>query len=168
MSNGTIIPPGATSPESSSGLHEFIGEYKKFLLKHVNDVSSGESMLQLGAKTNIIQQIETWMTNPLDVLLNAHTSVENSIKDIVEQLIAFYLKSSIEKHAIKSAFEISSLNNTLSYGIVLNDDSIENREEILKFLSLYYTFALAEKIPVFFQFVPEELKSAFGEVENIS
>jgi hypothetical protein len=167
MSKQPIIPSDTAGSQSSSGLHDFVTEYKKFLHDHFTDIADGENMLKLGAKTSAIQNIEQWFTNPIDGLLNIQKNAEDSLRKVVEQLVGIFLKSSIENGSIKSAFLISQTNNSLSYGIVLHKDTFENRNEIFKFLSLYYTFELSERIPVRFQFVPDELKSAFKKAEYI-
>lgn len=168
MSNRTIIPTNATGSQSPSGLHEFIDAYKKLLQSHSNDVNASQDMLQLGAKTAFIQEMEKWMTNPLEKMMDIHKSAEDTIRGSVEQLMRIFFKTAIEGKSIASAFEISKTNNVLSYGIILEEDTFEKREEVLKFLSLYYTFDLAEKIPVYFQFIPAELKGAFDNAVYIS
>ncbi|HEY8971107.1 MAG TPA: hypothetical protein VIM64_18515 [Puia sp.] len=165
MSKHPTISSAAS--QSASELHDFIKKYKKFLHAQFADVADGENMLHLGAKTAAIQNLEQWFANPIEGMLTIQRSAEASLKKAVEQLVVLFLKSSIESKFIKSAFLISQTSNSLSYGIVLYEDNFKNRRKIFKFLSLYYTFELSERIPVHFQFVPDKLKGAFKTVEYI-
>jgi hypothetical protein len=150
------------------GLHEFLSEYKKLLRAHVSEIKEGQNLLKLGAKTAAIQNLEQWVTNPVDGLLSIQKNAEDALKKAVEQLVRIFLKSSIGNGTIRHAFLISETNNSLSYGVVLHEDNFRNRNKVFKFLSLYYTFELSERIPVHFQFIPEELRSTFDKAQYIS
>src|SRR5258708_1178128 len=164
MSNQSIISSGPAGAQPSGGLQDFIVAYKQYLHGHFKDVNDGENMLQMGAKTALVQELEQWLTNPIEGILSIHLNAEGVLLKSVEGLMNIFFKKGIENNFIKGAYKISSTNNSLSYGIVLHKDTFKNREEVLNFLSLYYTFDLAEKIEVYFQFIPDGLKSAFDKV----
>jgi hypothetical protein len=170
MSNKALIPAGPVGdkPINANGLEDFIHFYKQALYGHYKEVTDGEDMLQLGAKTSIIQMMETFLKNPMEAVISTHDQMEVTLRQAVESLFAITFKHFNERNIVKSAFKISCIGNSLSYGVILQKDTFKNRNEVLKFLSAYDTFEFANKIRANIQFVPEKLISKFNKVEYIS
>jgi hypothetical protein len=137
-----------------------IGNYKK-------DVDMGKAMLELGSKTEAIQKLETFCFNPIQGMLDMREQADRTLFKVVNSFMSVFFVTNKEKGLIKNVFKKNN-ENSLLYFIVLNNDDFDNRNEIFDFLSYYSTLDLADKIPVYFQIVPEFLSSKFEHEEIIA
>lgn len=167
MSNRANITPSAT-PDNNTALKEFIKEYKAFLNDLFTDVCDGEQMLDLGAKTKVIQDIESIANNhPLITLANIKSEIDHTLAKVLVEFISHFINQSKEIGLISTAFKKVRA-ASLYFGIVLKEDNFENREKVLEFLTFYYSLHISEKIPVYFQFMSEEDAKTFKKVEFLS
>lgn len=157
-----------SNTEQGANLKEFIQVYKTYLNERSTDVVHGEKMLELGAKTAIIQEFEQFLVNPIQNLIDIKKSIDINLVQIVDRFISLFITKSIEGHLITSAFRRAGSGNSLFYGIILEEDTFENRDKVLDFLSFYNTLEFADKIPVYFQFLSEDVKDTFKKVEYIA
>jgi hypothetical protein len=148
-------------------LKDAIEVYKQILISKTNDLGHGEKMLELGAKTETIQELEKLFLNPIQSLVEARDNIDKSLLRIADSVASFYLKTCIESGIIKSAFR-KVKGASLYYGITLNKDTFEIRDSVFEFLNFYSSLNLSEKIPVYFQFVPVELINTFSQIEPIA
>ncbi|WP_315821287.1 hypothetical protein [Paraflavitalea speifideaquila] len=124
-------------------------------------------MLELGAKTSDIQELEQLFFNPIQGLVNARKKIDNNLFQITDKMICFFIKRAINDEVISSAFKKVKEGEPLLYGITLVEDTFSNRELVLGFLTFYSSLELSEKIPVHFQFVPQALRSSFKKYKPL-
>jgi hypothetical protein len=148
-------------------LKNAIEAYRQILIDKTKDLGQGEKMLQLGAKTETIQELEKMFLNPIQSLVDARDSIDISLLRIADSVASFYLKACIDVGIIKSAFKkVKGI--SLYYGITLTNDTFEVRDSVFDFLDFYSSLNLSEKVPIHFQFVPFELITTFNQVEPIA
>jgi hypothetical protein len=163
-----IPPPVPNQEETQSQLKDFITKYREFFANKAGSLLHGEQMLELGAKTADIQELEQLFFNPIQSLVDARKNIDNNLYQITDRMICFFIKRSITDGVIASAFKKVKEGEPLFYGITLVEDTFPNRENVLSFLTFYSSLELSEKIPVHFQFVPADLISSFKKVQTIA
>lgn len=162
-----ILNSESSQCSDDTRLKDAIEAYRQILVSKTNDLGHGEKMLELGAKTETIQELENLFLNPIQSLVDARDNIDRSLLRIADSVASFYLKTCIEGGIIKSAFK-KIKGASLYYGITLNKDNFETRDSVFEFLNFYFSLNLSEKIPIYFQFVPEELINTFSQVEPIA
>lgn len=158
MSNLTIQTP-ANSLAQGKGAQSL--KAILFLLQtHLEQFSatvdqSYDLFTAIGEKTEFAKAIEKMIDNPLENLTGVSNDIDMQLKSILNSIVKKFLqqKISIVDKVLKS--EVSK--NNLYYSIVLKEDNLENRMEIIDFLSSYDTLNVAAKYPVYFQFIPASL-----------
>jgi len=148
-------------------LHDFVTKYYSYISDHKQDVELGKTMLESGSKTEVIQQFETLLSNPIKGLLTIREQADDSLFKSVHGLMSMYFSKAKEKSLIKTAYKKNDI-NSLMYLIVLNKDDFDSRDEVFDFLNFYSTLDFSEKVPVYFQFVPENLSNKFSNEEVVA
>jgi hypothetical protein len=136
------------------------------LLNYIeHDAATSKDCLDGGVMTNTAQQIATFLSNPVKSMLDSYDSMGAGIKNVVEQIIFHFLN--FNKPVIYKVYKES---NTLQYYISFENDTFELRERFFKFLEQYEELEFADKFPVYFQFIPQNIadkKSGDKEVRLI-
>jgi hypothetical protein len=130
-----------------------------------NDVDRSYELHKIGEKTEIINQIEQMLDNPLNSIFEMSEGFDKFINSIIELLINGFLIQ--KKELIKSIYAEKTSSNDLFYAIVLNDDNIDNRSTILRFYDFFYTLDISKKYPVSIQFVPATLEDKFSNFKKV-
>lgn len=105
------------------------------------------------------------MDDPLSNIFNISSDVDNQAKIMIDRLVKSFLKH--HSQIIKFAYRTKTYFNDLHYSIVLIEDNILNRSQILEFYEKYDLLEISHKFPVFLQFVPVELISKIPTSEEI-
>lgn len=86
----------------------------------------------------------------------------------VDEVVRKYLREATERKLVKTAFVKFRPFTDLMYGIVLHKDSIANRKKLYRLLDFYAGLDMSEKLPVYFQVIPDRLLCRFSGEEFIS
>jgi hypothetical protein len=86
----------------------------------------------------------------------------------VDEIVRTYLRESMHRRLVKTAFVKFRPLTDLMYGIVLQNDCIANRKKLYRLLDFYAGLDMSEKIPVYFQVIPDRLAGRFSDEEFIS
>lgn len=102
--------------------------------------------------------------------VSPQTQRNNSVmatKENVNEFFTFYLSQTKLDGLIRIAFRRVDKKNSLYYGIVLKKDNHSIRSSVMEFLILYQYLPIAQSIPVYFQFMPEDFVKSYKEIELI-
>lgn len=118
-------------------------------------------------RTKLTSSIEKAIENPFAPLISLRTSIDNTITSLVETLFKALFETN--KELIQEVYK-SNNSTELTYLIVLNEDSFDNRETIFGLLDFYEnkTDEFASFYPVTFQFVPKEFSEKIINAEKIA
>jgi hypothetical protein len=130
-----------------------------------NDVDRSYELHKIGEKTEIINQIEKMLDNPLNSIFEMSEGFDKFINSIIENLVKGFLNT--KKELIKSIYSEKTNSNDLFYAIVLNNDNTENRSAILRFYDFFYTLDISKKYPVSLQFVHFSLENKLSKFKQI-
>lgn len=141
--------------KSESTLREVRGvlyAIEDHLNKILTDVEDSSELIKIGEKTSLALRIEDSIKNPFKNMLAVSNRLDTDIKDVINHAVKIFLQkiSSI----ILSAHRTDVPN--LHYSVVLKEDNFKNRKKLFEFYRAYDD-KIAEKFPVFFQVVPQEL-----------
>lgn len=168
MNNNPEISSSNTSKNVSKDvLQEFLKQYDIFLGEHQSQVKLGGHMLELGTKTELVQQFEGFIQNPLKAMVDIKARADESIITFVEGMIKHFMFKMKESNLVSSAYKRENSGNDLHYNIVLSNDTFESRDIIFSFLNFYSCMDMAEKIHVHFQIVPREYIEKIPAAEPI-
>lgn len=157
----------ADKDSHNANLAEMLKMFQRFLGQKSSEAEMGQNMLALGSKTELVQRFEDLMINPMNALLKSKNEIDKSMINAVDSFMRYYIAKTKEKKVIGSAFRRIERLNSLYYGIILVDDSFENREDVFSFLDFYNSLDFAQAVPVVFQFIPQELSNKFAHEEYI-
>ena len=132
-----------------------------------NEVDKSYELLRIGEKTDLSKMIEETLSDPFRSIFNVSSKIDKEVRDIVNRITIGYFKS-IKKSTISQVYQNKSHRNDLYYAIVLEEDSIENRSMVFDFFDSYEQLDIAERFPVFFQFVPAELTGKLKHMEKVT
>lgn len=145
------------------------------MLSEVTDeVDRSYALLKIGEKTDLSKQIEEGIDNPIAPLLHNISIFDNRIKSILDGFAKWFLTNNTG--IISCAYRTKTDFNDLHYSIVLKEDNIKYRNKIFGFYGVYdelsfseniAQYNLAERYPVYFQFVPEHLIHKIKLAEQI-
>ncbi|MCG8698102.1 MAG: hypothetical protein MI922_08615 [Bacteroidales bacterium] len=145
------------------GVDQKVGQLKAILyLLQTNledfskEVDRSYELLKVGEKTDLSKQIEDTLDNPLNSIFNLSADIDNNVKGIVHKIASSFIKKNAD--IINSAFKTKTTMDDLHYSIVLKEDNMDNRNKIFDFFDKYDLLDISSKYPVYFQFVPIELK----------
>jgi hypothetical protein len=130
------------------------------------EVDRSYNLHEIGEKTEIVEQIEKILDNPLNSIFEMSEEFDKFINSVIESLAKGFLIS--KKELIKSIYSEKTDSNDLFYAIVLNENSFENRSSLLRFFDFFYTLDISKKYPVSFQFVPTELENKFSKFKQVT
>ena len=96
MSKATKIPAQIPNHEGDENqLRGFIAKYKEFFANKAGAILHGEQMLELGAKTSDIQELEQLFFNPIQSLLDARKNIDKNLYQITDRVVCFFIKTTI-------------------------------------------------------------------------
>jgi hypothetical protein len=130
-----------------------------------DEVDRSYELLKLGEMTELSSKIENTLSNPIDNVFQVSSNIDTQVKYIVDKFVRSFLNKN--KTIISSAYRSKTSLNDLHYSIVLNEDNLENRNSIFDFLDKYDLLDIANKYPVYFQFVPAELINKINFSEEV-
>lgn len=164
--------------EKMEDINNIASEKKLQQLKHIlyllqshleefkDEVDRSYALLQIGEKTAFTKDIEKRLSDPLGDFSNISDKIDQEVKGIIKSMAKNFFnknQSLVERVLISN----TSLNQ-LHYSIVLKEDSIDNRTKIFEFLDKYDLLDMANKYPVYFQFVPTELAHKINSIEELT
>lgn len=157
----------STDPESKFGeLKAILFLLQTNVEKYWEEIDSSYELLKVGQMTDLTKKIDETLSNPLSILTEASNDLDFQVKRIVD----FYVKKffSQNKGYLTTAFRSLTPQNELHYSLVLKEDNIENRNKIFEFLEHYDLMDIANKYPVYFQFVPIEFIGKLRLAEELN
>ncbi len=129
MSKATKIPAQIPNHEGDENqLRGFIAKYKEFFANKAGAILHGEQMLELGAKTSDIQELEQLFFNPIQSLLDARKNIDNNLYQITDRVVCFFIKNNIKEGLISSAVKKLDEGACVFYCINIIYDTITKRE----------------------------------------
>lgn len=130
-----------------------------------DEVDRSYELLQIGEMTELTKKIEGTLSNPMDSILNVSNNIDGQVKQIVD----LYVKSFFRKikETVSNAYRSKTTLNDLHYTIVLKEDNMENRNKVFDFFDKYDLLEIANKYPVYFQFIPVELVTKLNFSEEL-
>lgn len=129
------------------------------------EVDKSYDLLKVGEIKGIADKIKQQLDNPVKALFETSSSIYNEIKHIIEHLVKAFF--SANKELISEVRKSKTSVNQLHYSIFLKKDTTENRSKIFTFLDNYDLTGISTKYPIFFQFMPIELKSKINSSEIV-
>jgi hypothetical protein len=133
-----------------------------------DEVDRSYELLKLGEKTDLSQRIESSLDNPIESIFGMSANIDGQVKLIIDRIVKGFLK----KHhgTIELAFRSKFASDDLHYCLVLKSDNSKERGKIFRFFDRYDLLDIAQRYPVIFQFVPQELagKIEYSEILDLS
>lgn len=129
------------------------------------EVDRSYELLKVGERTDLTKHIEGVLTNPVDSVFNASKNIDSQIKHIVDIIVKSFLVRN--KELVSVAYRSKTNLNDLHYSIVLKEDNMDNRNKIFDFFDKYDLLELANRYPVYFQFVPAEFIAKMNLSEEL-
>lgn len=139
---------------STHNLDETHEKVKGFLSYLKEDVDNANTLVELGAYTKLAKDVETFITNPLESMIQTYIGLTLSIQKMLSSFVRSFLQSN--KGLIDKVYE-TSVQNSLMYYVVLKEDTMENRAVFFKFLDAYEGLEIDQNISIRFQFVPQRV-----------
>ncbi len=140
-------------------LHAFFYYLQEDLDKFKSEVEkSYELYRKIGKKTELTQLIEENIKNPSKGFLANADEVNQVAFAIVNAQVIMHFKSNNE--VISKVFQIvRKIDGALRYFVVLKKDNLSNRRKIYTFFDKYGVSDLANKFPVYIEFISKDLVS---------
>jgi hypothetical protein len=129
------------------------------------EIDRAYALLKVGEKTDLSNKIEKIMDDPLSNIFQISSGVDTQAKELIDRLVKSFLN--FNKEIIRQAFRTKTFFNDLHYSIVLREDNLNNREKMFEFFEKYDLLEIADRFPVYLQFVPIELISKIPSSEEI-
>jgi hypothetical protein len=129
------------------------------------EVNRTYELLKIGEKTDLSQQIEKIMDDPLSTIFEISSDFDDKAKFLVDKLVISFLKH--KSKYISHAYRSLTFFNDLHYTIILKEDSLVSRNAMFEFFEAYDLLNLSVKFPVYFQYVPIELIDRMSVCEEI-
>lgn len=130
-----------------------------------DEVDRSYELLKIGEMTELTKKIEGTLSNPIDSVLNVSNNIDGQVKQIVDIFVKSFFRKN--KATVNSAYRSKTSLNDLHYSIVLKEDNIDNRNKIFDFFDKYDLLEIANKYPVYFQFIPVELVNKLNYSEEL-
>ena len=128
-------------------------------------IDFGKNMLNLGSKTELIDQISKLISDPIKSHFSHYRLSKNELNQVADGLIKKALFS--QKDIILHSFKSESDDDGLYYCIVLKKDNRKNRSVFFDILRNYGETPFVETCPVYFRFIPSRLKDKIKIAETI-
>ncbi len=158
--------------DTKSSVDHKVGQLKAILyLLQTNleefkeEVDRSYALINLGEKTDLSNEIENTLENPLNSIFKLSNNIDSQIKEIVDRMVKSFLKYNAS--IVKEAYRTKTALDDLHYSIVLKKDNIDNRNKIFDFFDNFDLLDISSKYPVYFQFVPNELIEKIQVSESI-
>jgi hypothetical protein len=160
-----IIEPTSTTQDSQvQQLKAILYLLQEHLERFKEEVGTSYELFEkIGKKTKLAEQIEGYLNNPLESIMQSSNSIEQQVKDLISKVVQGFFKSKAE--LLSSVHLTKNENNALYYSIVLKKDNLENRTSLFEFFEWYNKLDVNIRYPIYFQFVPVEL---IGKIKTIS
>lgn len=129
------------------------------------EIDKAYALLKVGEKTDLSNKIEKIMDDPFSNIFEISSGVDNQAKELIDRLAKSFFNFNNE--IIRYAYRTRTFFNDLHYSVVLKEDNIVNREKMFEFFEKYDLLEIADRFPVYFQFVPLELMSKIPSSEEI-
>lgn len=130
-----------------------------------DEVDRSYELLKIGEMTELTKKIEGTLSNPMDSVLNVSNNIDGQVKQIVDIFVKSFFRKN--KETVGAAYRSKTSLNDLHYSIVLKEDNIKNRNKIFDFFDKYDLLEIANKYPVYFQFIPVELVNKLNYSEEL-
>lgn len=139
------------------------------LQEHLEDfkseVDKSYALLKIGEVTGIAEEIKQKLDNPIAALLKTSSNIDGQITHIIEVFVKAFFRA--HKELLSEVHRSKTSMNQLHYSIFLKNDTTENRSKIFDFLDIYDLMDFSTKYPVYFQFMPIELRDKIKSSEII-
>jgi len=140
--------------------HDDLKHFLTFLNNAFTDASRDASVSSELLKKNIRDEFsyiaEGFLNDPIQSVYNTLLSIEDSLLDLVNNWVLQYFV--VNKELIDKAFIAKKTNNYLHYTIFLKKDNLKTRSQVKKFIRAYEDTEMNSRMPVIFEFVPNEIK----------
>jgi hypothetical protein len=154
------------SPTSQEKIDAFLKVLDVTLREMQHEVNTSMVLNEQGISNDFITQIKKVIdADPLQNLFEVSNNLDSSIKEILNGIATQFFKS--KRNDIASVYRSLTTNNDLHYSIILATDSTEKRLELFDFLNSYEMLELAEKFPLYFQFVPARFENKIINSEKV-
>jgi hypothetical protein len=150
-----------TTAQEQNGVSSQVKDFLSFM-KH--EVDTSHDLYNNGISTELAATIEKAIENPLKGLIDAYNSVHSQVKSTINNYTLEYFK--IHKELIERAFKVDST-DTLTYYIVLKEDTSDNRDIFLSFLSGYELLGIEAQLPIIIRFLPKRVLDKSGLKDEI-
>ena len=130
-----------------------------------DEVDRSYELLKIGEMTELTKKIEGTLSNPMDSVLNVSNNIDGQVKQIVDIFVKSFFRKN--KETVSATYRSKTSLNDLHYSIVLKEDNIENRNKIFDFFDKYDLLEIANRYPVYFQFIPAELVNKLNYSEEL-
>lgn len=130
-----------------------------------DEVDRSYELLKIGEMTDLTKKIEGALSNPMDSVFNISNNIDSQVKQIVDIFVKSFFRKN--KAVVNSAYRSKTSLNDLHYSIVLKEDNIDNRNKIFDFFDKYDLLEIANRYPVYFQFIPVDLVNKLNYSEEL-
>lgn len=120
------------------------------------DVNRSYELFKIGEKTELIENLEKALNDPLENLGGVSDAIDQQVKSLVDMLFASYCR--YKKNNIQSVYRNQGSGTELTYYIVLKKDNYNERDAMYEFFDLYDNYEISHRYKLYFQFVPIELE----------
>lgn len=130
-----------------------------------DEVDRSYELLKIGEMTELTKKIEGTLSNPMDSVLNISNNIDGQVKQIVDIFVKSFFRKN--KETVSATYRSKTSLNDLHYSIVLKKDNMENRNKIFDFFDKYDLLEIANRYPVYFQFIPVALVNKLNYSEEL-
>jgi hypothetical protein len=130
------------------------------------EVDRSCALLQIGEKTEFARSIEKRLSDPLGEFSDISDKIDQEVKGIIKSMVKNFFNRN--NALLDKVFVSKTSLNHLHYSIILKEDNIDNRNAIFEFLNRYDLLDMANKYPVYFQFIPTELAHKINSIEELT
>lgn len=131
-----------------------------------DEVDRSYELIKIGEMTDLSKKLETTLSDPLSNIFEISKNIDHEVKYIVDKFVKGFIRSN--KRIVTSAYRSKTSMNDLHYSIVLQDDTVSNRNKLFSFFDHYDLLEISSKYPVYFQFVPSELIEKINYIEIVN
>jgi hypothetical protein len=143
-------------------LQERLEEFKR-------EVDRSYELLSIGELTDLSKQIKESITSgPLSGIIDVSNDIDMKMKQLLDSFVVSFFK--YRQDVIDTVLRCENSSHELYYAITLKEDDIDNRNKIFEFYDKYDLLDISNRYPIYFQFVPKELRKKIkvGEMINFA
>lgn len=143
----SVSQPQIPTTDNSTQVMHFL----KYIEK---DANNSHELASMGVHTKLAKTIADFLANPLNGMVNTFLSARKNLVNLLDGIIVknFLI---VNKKIILKAYHAKQ-DYALSYYIILNEDTTENREVFFDFLDSYQSLDIERQVPIYFSFLPKE------------